>query len=131
MLFAALFQGPIKDVLVRTPGPPTAQPGMRIVLNIAPGEQAIGALPWEFLYDPDQGPLAMLDTSIVRYLQQSALIPTLKTSLPLKVLLTGAQPQDMAPIEVRARARRCQGRAGSADRSGACAAGGRAASEAR
>ena len=99
-LFAALFQGAIKDVLVRTQGRLQPHQGMRIVLNIAPGEQAIGALPWEFLYDPDQGPLAMLDTSIVRYLQQSALIPTLKIALPLKILLTGAQPQDMSPILV-------------------------------
>lgn len=100
LLFAALFQGPVKDVLVRTQGRLQPGQGMRLILNIAPGEQAIGAMPWEFLYDPDQGPLAMLDTPIVRYLQQSTLIPTLKTNLPLKILLTGAQPKDMKPLKV-------------------------------
>ncbi len=100
LLFAALFQGPVKDVLVRTQGRLQPGQGMRLILNIAPGEQAIGAMPWEFLYDPDLGPLAMLDTPIVRYLQQSALIPTLKTNLPLKILLTGAQPKDMKPLKV-------------------------------
>jgi hypothetical protein len=42
----------------------------------------------------------MLDTSIVRYLPQSSVIPTLKTELPLKVLLSCAQPHDQAPIKV-------------------------------
>jgi hypothetical protein len=74
--------------------------GLRLVLNIAATEQEVGAQPWEFLYDPDQGPLAMLDTSIVRYLQQSALIPSLKTDLPLRMLLTGAQPGELPKINV-------------------------------
>jgi hypothetical protein len=99
-LFNALFQGQSKEVLLRSQGVLKEGQGLRIVLNIAATEQEVGALPWEFLYDPDMGPLVMLDTPIVRYLQQSALIPKLKTDLPLKVLLTGAQPGDQAPIGV-------------------------------
>jgi hypothetical protein len=70
---------------------------MRLTFNIDEGTAA-SALHWELLYDPDQGPLALLDTPVMRYLPQQAVIPTLKTDLPLKVLLTGAQtaPEDAA-----------------------------------
>jgi hypothetical protein len=107
-LFEALFQGSVKEVFVRSQGRLQADQGLRLVLNTAASEQEIGALPWEFLYDPDQGPLVMLDTPIVRYLQQSALVPSLKTNLPLKVLLTGAQPSDQAPINVERELREVQ-----------------------
>jgi hypothetical protein len=99
-LFEALFQGPVKEVFVRSQGRLRGEQGLRIVLNTAASEQEVGALPWEFLYDPDQGPLAMLDTPLVRYLQQSASTPRLKTELPLKVLLTGAAPRGLQPINV-------------------------------
>src|SRR4030095_14191837 len=64
--------------------------GRRLRLNIDPREAALMALPWEFLYDPDQGPLALLDAPIVRYLPQPSAMPTLGAPLPLKVLVTGA-----------------------------------------
>jgi hypothetical protein len=99
-LFATLFQGQSKDVLIRSQGVLKDGQGLRLVLNIAATEQEVGALPWEFLYDPDQGPLVMLDTPIVRYLQQPVLIPRLKTDLPLKLLLTGAAPSGQPPINV-------------------------------
>ena len=57
------------------------------------------ALPWEFLYDPDQGPLALLDAPIVRYLPQSSRIPSLKAELPLKVLVTGAHTPPQTDVE--------------------------------
>jgi CHAT domain len=100
LLFDALFVPPLKEVYARSQGMLKENQGLRLVLNIATTEQEVGALPWEFLYDPDQGPLAMLDMSIVRYLQQSALIPRLKTDLPLRMLLTGAQPGELARINV-------------------------------
>jgi CHAT domain len=99
-LFEALFQGSVKEVFVRSQGRLHDGQGLRIVLNTAASEQEVGALPWEFLYDPDQGPLTMLDTPIVRYLQLSASTPRLKTELPLKVLLTGATPRGQPPINV-------------------------------
>jgi hypothetical protein len=49
--------------------------------------------------DPDGGPLAMLDAPIARYLPQPTPLPTLHATLPLKVLLTGAQTQAPAAIE--------------------------------
>src|SRR4051794_31702132 len=56
ILFQALFQGAIKDVYVRSQGALTPDQGLRLRLNIAPTETAVIRLPWEFLYDPDQGP---------------------------------------------------------------------------
>ncbi|HEX5691596.1 MAG TPA: CHAT domain-containing protein, partial [Roseiflexaceae bacterium] len=98
-LFESLFQGKGKEIYARSQGVLQHDQGLRIVLRGA-DDPAFAALPWEFLYDPDQGPLVMLDAPIVRYLPQSAVLPTLKTSLPLKVLLTSAQPKDQAPIQV-------------------------------
>ena len=62
----------------RSQGALTPDQGLRLRLNIVPTETAVIALPWEFLYDPDQGPLALLDAPIVRYLPQSSRIPSLE-----------------------------------------------------
>jgi predicted ATPase len=99
MLFQALFQGAIKDVYVRSQGALTPDQGLRLRLSIVPTETAVIALPWEFLYDPDQGPLALLDAPIVRYLPQSSRIPSLKAELPLKVLVTGAHTPPQTDVE--------------------------------
>jgi predicted ATPase/Tfp pilus assembly protein PilF len=99
ILFGALFQGAIKDVYTRGQGMLAPDQGLRLRLNIAPSDAALMALPWEFLYDPDQGPLALLDAPIVRYLPQSSRIPTLAAELPLKVLLTGAQTPPQTNVE--------------------------------
>jgi predicted ATPase len=99
ILFQALFQGAIKDVYTRSQGQLEPDQGMRLRLNITASETAVVALPWEFLYDPDQGPLALLDAPIVRYLPQSTRIPTLRADLPLKVLLTGAQTPPKPDVE--------------------------------
>jgi hypothetical protein len=100
ILFQTLFQGPIKDVYTRSQSALGADEGMRLRLNIdLEREAAAAALPWEFLCDPDRGPLAMLDAPIVRYLPQQAMIPRLATPLPLKILLTGAETPPPAAID--------------------------------
>src|SRR5215212_991713 len=99
ILFGALFQGAIKEVYVRSQGALTPDQGLRLRLSIVPTETAVIALPWEFLYDPDQGPLALLDAPIVRYLPQSSRIPTLRADLPLKVLVTGAHTPPQTDVE--------------------------------
>jgi WD40 repeat protein len=91
ILFRALFKGSVQEVYVRSQGTLTEGQGLRITLNIAASEAAVAALPWEFLHDPDHGPLALLDAPIVRYLPHQSKIPILQTALPLKVLLTAAQ----------------------------------------
>src|SRR5262245_45629449 len=82
ILFDALFQGQAREVYARSQGMLRAGQGLRIKLKIAASEAEVAALPWELLYDPDQGPLALLDAPIVRYLPQPARIPMLHTDLP-------------------------------------------------
>src|SRR5207247_441308 len=89
LLFDALFTPPIKDVYARSQGKLKDDQGLRLVFDVDAREAAVGAVPWEFLADPDQGPLAMLDAPMVRYLPIQATVPTLAAPLPLKVLLTG------------------------------------------
>jgi CHAT domain-containing protein len=90
ILFQSLFTGKLKDVYARSQGRLKDDQGMRLRFDIEPSLVEIAQLPWEFLYDPDQGPLAMLDAPIVRYLSQQAAPPRLQAALPLKVLITGA-----------------------------------------
>jgi hypothetical protein len=90
LLFDALFTPPIKDVYARSQGKLKDDQGLRLIFDIDAREAAVAAVPWEFLADPDQGPLAMLDAPMVRYLPVQAPVPTLAAPLPLKVLLTSA-----------------------------------------
>jgi hypothetical protein len=90
ILFQALFQGRIRDVYTRSQGRLKDGQGLRLRFDIDSTLAAITTLPWEFLYDPDQGPLTLLDAPIVRYLSQQSATPTLAAPQPLKVLVTGA-----------------------------------------
>src|SRR5262245_55606250 len=98
-LFQQLFQGAIKDVYTRSQGILRDGQGLRLTLNIDESAPEIAALPWELLHDPDQGPLALLDMSVVRYLPHQSAPPALQTDVPLKVLLTGAQTSTDDSIE--------------------------------
>lgn len=100
-LFRALFHDKIKSAYDRAQAQAEqhADQGLRLRLNIDPQETAVTRLPWELLNDPDRGPLAMLDAPVVRFIPQLATVPSLKATLPLKVLLTAAQtppPADVA-----------------------------------
>jgi hypothetical protein len=100
LLFQTLFQGPIKDVYTRSQSAIGADEGMRLRFNIDLEKEAdAAALPWEFLCDPDQGPLAMLDAPVVRYIPHQSVIPTIVAPLPLKILLTGAHTLPPAEID--------------------------------
>src|SRR5262245_62087842 len=61
ILFHTLFRGTIKEVYTRSQGILADGQGLRIKLNIAASETTVAALPWEFLCDPDRGPLVLLD----------------------------------------------------------------------
>jgi hypothetical protein len=110
MLFAALFRSnaEIRSVYTRAQGTLKPDEGLRLKFDIGENEIEVSALPWEFLYDPDQiGPMATLDTPIVRYLPQSSVLPRMAAQLPLKVLLTGAATEPKPDVngalaEVRA-----------------------------
>jgi len=92
LLFRSIFHGPIKDVYSRTQGLLTEDQGFRLRFNIDAALTDISQLPWEFIYDPDLGPLTMLDAPIVRYIPLPTLEPRGRTSLPLRVLITMALP---------------------------------------
>jgi len=95
ILFDVLFQGQIKEIYTRSRSMLQTGQRLRIKLNIAASDSKVVALPWEYLYDPDQGQLALLGASIVRYLSTPTpiLLPTAPS--PLNVLLTGAAPRDI------------------------------------
>jgi hypothetical protein len=99
ILFDALFQGKLKDIYTRSQGGLKENQGLRLRFDIDPVLAEVAGLPWEFLYDPDQGPLAMLDISIVRYLSQQAANAALAAPLPMKVLVTGAVTPPQIDVE--------------------------------
>ncbi len=98
-LFQALFVGGIKEVYTRSQGRLKPDQGLRLRFTIDPAQTELASLPWEFLYDPDQGPMVLLDAPIVRYLAQQSAPPVLESPLPLKVLLTGAVTPPEADVE--------------------------------
>ena len=98
-LFNALFSGDIGKSYAASRSMLKEDQGIVIRLRIPAGAEEIAALPWEFMADPDSGPLAMLDAPIARYLPQQTPLPTLHATLPLKVLLTGAQTPPQTDIE--------------------------------
>lgn len=98
-LFEALFTGAVRDVYVRCRGALAGDEGLRLRLNIPPSAASVAMLPWEFLYDPDRGPLTLLDAPVVRHLPQPDRIPPLTAPLPLRVLLTAAQTPPPTAVE--------------------------------
>jgi hypothetical protein len=91
-LFAALFQGQMRDLYLGVQGAVRSNPdlGLRIKLVFSAQTAEVAALPWEFISEPGQGPLALLDCSIVRYPELPTPALPLAGSLPLRVLLTSA-----------------------------------------
>lgn len=97
-LFGALFDREIGKLYAASRSMLKDDQGIVIRLRILPGAEEIAALPWEFMADPESGPLSMLDAPIARYLPQPTPLPTFHAALPLKVLLTGAQTAPPADI---------------------------------
>lgn len=96
-LFAALFLvDEVRGLFYRTQGAQNEGVGIRLKLRTAPDDTVVSAVPWEYLYDPDrESPFVLQDISVVRYPQAAAKVPNLETKLPLRVLLTAAQPTDL------------------------------------
>lgn len=74
--------------------------GLRLKLRIQP--PGLAALPWEFLYDPDQGEYLCLSSStpIVRYPELPQPPHPLLVTLPLSILGMIASPKDLAGLDV-------------------------------
>jgi formylglycine-generating enzyme required for sulfatase activity len=97
-LFQAVFQGAVRDCLIKSQATITDQTGLRIKLRLqeAPG---LADLPWEFLFDRDEGHFLAQSvyTPIVRYLEFGGIISPLKVALPLQILGIVANPTDYRP----------------------------------
>ena len=95
-LYDALFQGKVRERFVFTQGSQGEGTGIRLKLRTFPGDTIVSALPWEYLFDPNRdNPFVLLDISLVRYPQAAVRVPNLEATLPLKLLLTAAQPSDL------------------------------------
>ena len=90
-LFDELFREDLLQVYAASRGLLADDQQLRFLLDIAPDDVATAALPWETLYDPDRGPLALLDTALVRCVPLKTRRRSLTAELPLRVLLTSAQ----------------------------------------
>lgn len=91
-LFEALFQGDLLTIYLQARNALEFDQALRLKFNIGADAAEVASLPWEFLREPgDAAALALLDCAIVRYLPQTRRAPPLKATLPLRILLTGAQ----------------------------------------
>jgi hypothetical protein len=98
-LFNALFSGDVGKSYAASRGMLKEDEMIIIRLNIPGGAEEIAALPWEFMAEPGNEAFVLLDAPIARYLPQQTPLPTFHTTLPLKVLLTGAQTPPPANVE--------------------------------
>jgi CHAT domain len=74
--------------------------GLRLKLRLTDPQLAV--LPWEFLFDKDQGEFVALssNTPIVRTIDLPRVVQPLRIAPPLKVLGMVASPDDQAPLNV-------------------------------
>jgi hypothetical protein len=100
-LFNALFIGEVRDSYMRSRGIAINQnKGLRLKLAIQ--SAALAALPWEFLYDPQQAQYLCLsdDTSVVRYLELSEPSQPLSITPPLYILGMAPSPKNLPNLDV-------------------------------
>ncbi|HET7738036.1 MAG TPA: CHAT domain-containing protein, partial [Tepidiformaceae bacterium] len=99
-LFAALLPSDIRGRYVVSREKAAAQgKGLRLKLRVRPPELA--ALPWEFLYDPDEADYICLSrsTPLVRYLEMPGAAQPLAIAPPLRVLAMVSSPSDMQSLD--------------------------------
>jgi CHAT domain-containing protein len=96
-----LFSGEVHDLYVASRSEASRQcKGLRVQLRIQSAELA--ALPWEFLYDPDQGQyLCLSDTTpVVRYVELDEPALPLSITLPLSILGVTASPKNLPDLDI-------------------------------
>lgn len=98
-LFNALFSGEIGKLYSASRSMLEEDQGIVIRLHVSAGAEEIAELPWEFVAEPGGEAFVLLDAPIARYLPQPTPLPTFHTSLPLKVLLSGAQTPPQTNVE--------------------------------
>ena len=106
-LFNALFTGTVRRCYDRSRGRAEAQQKqVRLVLKIDPDELAV--LPWEFLYDADEGRsddlcyVSLSNIPIVRYPRVLSNKEPLAIQPPLRILGMAAIPKSLTHLDVKA-----------------------------
>ena len=100
-LFEALFAGDILSLFRGSLGQARGQgKALRVRLRLEPPELA--ALPWEYLYDPQQDCFLAIspETPLVRYLPLPGPTRPTAVSPPVRVLVVISAPSDGPPLDV-------------------------------
>jgi len=82
--------------------------GLRLKLRI--GDPALASLPWEYLYDPDEGDFVALSerTPLIRYLELPKPPRPLEVKPPLRILGMVSDPSDLDQLDVAAEKQRVE-----------------------
>ncbi|HEX4959637.1 MAG TPA: SUMF1/EgtB/PvdO family nonheme iron enzyme [Thermoanaerobaculia bacterium] len=99
-LFRAVFSGKVLEFWRQSLNEAERQKvGLRVRLRIREPELALW--PWEFLYDPDLGFLALSpETAVVRYPEQPSKGRALGVKPPIRILVVTASPSGYAELEI-------------------------------
>lgn len=99
-LFQAVFTGGVNTRLHVSLSEVGEECGLRIQLNLSDVPE-LAALPWEYLYDPDLGPISRLSkTPVVRYMDLKRPNRVLGIKLPLRILVMISSPDDYPSLDV-------------------------------
>ncbi|MCF2531386.1 CHAT domain-containing WD40 repeat protein [Yinghuangia soli] len=79
---------------------------VRLILRVNAPELAV--LPWEFMYDPDEGDYLGHEIPLVRYPQVARPVAPLRVGAPLRILCMIARPDDLVPLDTQHEAERLQ-----------------------
>jgi len=105
-LFNALFQGSVlkRWIASLTQIRERRHLGLRLrlIFNLGkdPRLDAIAALPWELLCDPETGDYLSLENSVVRFLTLPRATLPPPVAPPLRVLLMPSNPSDLRPLQL-------------------------------
>ena len=108
-LFTALLNGKVLErYRASLAVADTKDAGLRIQLRLEPPE--IAALPWEFMYDPDDGSFVSLNpnTPVVRYPEIDLALKPLAIKPPLRILGLIASPSDLPKLDMASEVRRIE-----------------------
>lgn len=107
LLFRHLLRDRVRDSFLRSHAHQerntTRGLRLRLVFDLSqPGVPALAALPWELLFDPDQRSHLSLDRRlpVVRFLDVPGSEWPLAQEPPLSVLVVGASPRGLPPVNV-------------------------------
>ena len=98
-LFQAVFSGPVRECLGRSRmAADNKGAGLRVRLRV-PG--ALANVPWEYLYDEEQGGFVSLspETAMVRYVEMPTPVRSFPISPPLRILAMTSAPTDVPALE--------------------------------